>query len=153
MRVTELDRSAWVSALMALPVEVLLSVTEELSRGWKVTPKAIPQSGLAPVKLRDSALGELFYLGEIPLSLAWIEVKTPEGIVVEGAARVMDDRMEVVEALALCDAILSAELPGWKLVTEMLEEGIEILNETIKERTQMLASTQVNFSLLNEAGG
>jgi alpha-D-ribose 1-methylphosphonate 5-triphosphate synthase subunit PhnG len=103
------------------------------------------------LKLRDSAFEESFYLGEFPLASAWLEVQTPEGLVAEGAAKVMDDRVELAEALALCDAVLSAQLPGWEILNNMLQEGISI-RETVKhERKHMLASTQVDFSLLEDA--
>ena len=74
-----------------------------------------------------------------------------EGVIAEGAAQVMDDRVEVAEALALCDGVLSKRLPGWEQVNELLEKG-QAVRESIKvERKQILASTQVDFSLLDES--
>ena len=142
-----IDRTAWVRALNALPSEQLLSLTSELSKNWTIRPKSVPQSGLGMLKLKDSVFDESFYLGEFPLASAWLEVQTPEGVTAEGAAQVMDDRVEVAEALALCDAILSAQLPGWEQLNEMLEQGVAMREATKRERKQMLASTQVDFSL------
>ena len=148
-----INRNQWLSALCALPVDTVLSTTTELSKGWKIRPKIIPQSGLGLVKLNDSAMNEPFFLGEIPISSAWIEVTTPEGQQAEGAAQLMDDQIEWAEAYALCDAILSAHLPGWKQIEAMVYEGMQ-LREAIKiERKRLLAHTQVDFSLLDEAGG
>lgn len=113
---------------------------------------SIPQSGLGMLKLKDSAFDEPFYLGEFPLATAWVEVQTPEGIIAEGAAQIMDDRIELAEALALCDAVLSARLPGWQQLAEMLEEGMSVLKAIRQERKQMLASTLVDFSLLDDVG-
>jgi alpha-D-ribose 1-methylphosphonate 5-triphosphate synthase subunit PhnG len=103
------------------------------------------------LKLKDSAFEEFFYLGEFPVASAWLEVQTPDGVIAEGAAQVMDDQVEVAEALALCDAILSAKLPGWQQLNEMLEKGVAIRETTKRDRKKMLATTQVDFSLLEDA--
>jgi len=147
-----IKRTQWVTALSALPAEQVVSLCTELSEGWKIRPKSIPQSGLGLLKLNDSALNDPFYLGEIPISSAWIEVTTAEGQQTEGAAQLMDDRLELVEALALCDAILATQLPGWEKIEAMVKQGLQ-LREVIKiERKRLLAHTQVNFSLLDDVG-
>jgi len=146
-----IQRTNWVSALKTLPFNELLTATAELSTDWTLRPKSMPQSGLGMLKIKESAFNEQFYLGEFCLSSAWLEVTTPEGQVAEGAAQVMDDRVELAEALALCDAILSAQLPGWQKISCMVERGLTIRESSNKERKQMLARTQVDFSLLDEA--
>lgn len=146
------ERASWVSALSALPEETLLSMTSELSDGWDIRPKSIPQSGLGLLKLNDSAFNTPFYLGEIPIASAWLEVTTSQGQRAEGAAQIMNDRIELAEALALCDAVLSARLTGWERVAAMVETGIlqkEIIN---RQRKRLLAHTQVDFSLLDDVG-
>lgn len=148
-----IQRTAWVSALKELPAQDLLAMTKEVSKDWILRPKSLPQSGLGMMKLRDSAFNEAFYLGEFPVSSAWLEVTTPEGHKAEGAAQVMDDNVEIVEALALCDAVLSSELPGWQQVYTMVEQGVAIREKTNHERKVMLARTLVNFSLLDNVGG
>lgn len=145
-----IDRTAWISALSALPTEQLLSYTAELSSDWTIRPKSIPQSGLGMLKLNDSAFEEAFYLGEFPLASAWLEIKTSEGVIAEGAAQVMDDRVEIAEALALCDAVLSAKLPGWDQLNKMVNQGMKIREATNQDRKHMLASTRVDFSLLDD---
>ncbi len=147
-----IDRTQWVSALTAQPSDKLLAITAELSNDWSIRPKSLPQSGLGMLKLKDSAFEEPFYLGEFPLASAWLEIKTAEGVVVQGAAQVMDDRVEIAEALAICDAVLSAQLPGWEKIAELLEHGMARRKATQRERKQILASTQVDFSLLDDVG-
>ena len=150
MKTTTIDRTAWVSTLSAIPTEQLLSFTTGLSKDWTIRPKSVPQSGLGVLKLNDSAFEESFYLGEFPLASAWLEVQTSEGVIAEGAAQVMDDRVEVAEALALCDAVLSAQLPGWEQLNTMLDQGMKIREATNRDRKHMLASTRVDFSLLDD---
>lgn len=147
-----IPRIEWVSALKALPTNDLLALTKKLSEGWTLRPKSVPQSGLGMMKLKDSAYNETFYLGEFPLASAWLEVTTPDGMKVEGAAQVMDDRIEVAEALALCDAVLSSKLPGWKQIYNMVEQGLVINEKTNRERKMILARTRVDFSLLDNVG-
>jgi len=147
-----IERTEWVAALTAQPTDKLMTVIAELSSNWSIRPKTLPQSGLGMLKLNDSAFEEAFYLGEFPLSSAWVEIKTTEGLIAEGAAQVMDDRVDVAEALALCDAVLSAQLPGWESIASLVDEGTEIREAIRQERKQILASTQVNFSLLDDIG-
>jgi len=146
------ERKNWISALNAIPSNELISTVKELTEDWLVRPKSIPQSGLGVLKINDSAYNESFFLGEFPFASAWIEAQTPQGQTAEGAAQVMDDRVEVAETLALCDAILSEKLPGWELVSALVEKGMMIRKATDQERKQILACTQVDFSLLDDVG-
>ncbi len=145
-----ISRNKWVAALTAIPNDKLLSTVAQLSEGWQIKAKALPQSGLGMLKMQDGAFGEPFYLGEFPLSTAWVEVNTPEGHTAEGAAQVMDDRPELIEALALCDAILANQLPGWHVLVDLLEAGQSQRQNIANERKQILASTMVDFSMLDE---
>jgi len=147
-----IERNIWVHALTALPADELLDLTASLSDDWQVRPKAIPQAGLGMLRLNDSAFDEPFFLGEFPLASAWLEVQTPDGVIAEGAAQLMDERLELAEALALCDAILANRLPGWEQLALLLEQGMARREQIRRERTQMLAGTQVDFSLLEDAG-
>ncbi|MEZ5584841.1 MAG: phosphonate C-P lyase system protein PhnG [Candidatus Competibacteraceae bacterium] len=149
----KLPREAWASALSAVPEETLSAVISRFPGSWKIRPKALPQAGLGMLKMRDSALGEAFYLGEFPLATCWITVVTEAGDMAEGAALIMDDRVERAEQLALCDAVLSARLPGWQQVAELLAQGAERLQDVTQERKSMLARTRVDFSLLDDVGG
>lgn len=143
------EREQWVSALTAVPETELQAVLSALPKSWTVRPKALPQAGLGMLKLRDSAHNEPFYLGEFPLASCWLTVTTPDGTTAEGAAQVMDDRIERVEQLALCDAVLAARLPGWEAVSSLVEQGIAVREQTARQRKTILARTKVDFSLLD----
>jgi len=146
------DRTAWVGALNMVPTDELLLLTAQLSCNWNVRPKSVPQAGLGMLKMNDSAFDEPFYLGEFPIASAWIEVQTNNGMTAEGAAQIMDDRVEIAEALALCDAVLANQLPGWERVSQLLEKGLSMRDAVRLERKQMLAATRVDFSLLDTVG-
>lgn len=147
-----LPREDWVSAMSAVPEQKLAHVANSFPKDWKVTPKALPQEGLGLLKMRDSALGDAFYLGEFPLATCWLSITTKDGTSAEGAATVMDDRVERAEQMALCDAVLSARLPGWEAVEQLIEEGRDRRHSMARERKSMLAKTRVDFSLLDDVG-
>lgn len=147
-----IERTKWIRALRALPSEELLDLVMEISSSWTIQPKALSHAGLGMLKLEDGAHKEPFFLGEFPLASAWVEITTPEGVTAQGAAQVMDDDVELVETLAICDAVLSARLPDWERLSELLERGVEIIEIKDRERKQMLAATQVDFSLLEDVG-
>jgi alpha-D-ribose 1-methylphosphonate 5-triphosphate synthase subunit PhnG len=149
---TTLAREQWVSALNMVPEQSLTCLANSFPKSWKVTPKALPQSGLGMLKLRDSALGEAFYLGEFPLATCWLKVATEDGEIAQGAAMVMDDRVDRAEQMALCDAVLSARLPGWERVAALIEQGQSLRAEQAYERKAVLAATRVDFSLLDDVG-
>lgn len=149
---TDLPREQWVAVLSKVPEEKLSDLVSSFPSTWEVVPKVLPQSGLGLLKLRDSALGEEFFLGEFPLSSCWISITTESGEKAEGAAWIMDDRQQRVEELALCDAVLSARLHGWQQVADLIKEGLAISNKIELERKSILAKTRVDFSLLEEVG-
>lgn len=148
-----LERTKWIRALRELPSDELLNFILEISQSWKIQPKTLSHAGLGMLQLEDGAFKEPFFLGEFPLATVWVEISTPQGVSAQGAAQVMDDDLELVEALAICDAVLSARLPNWQRLAAMLERGIRALEKKDQERKQMLATTQVNFSLLDDVGG
>jgi alpha-D-ribose 1-methylphosphonate 5-triphosphate synthase subunit PhnG len=149
----ELAREEWVRALSAVPETRLTEVVDALPSEWKIRPDTLPQAGLGMLKMRDSAFNEPFYLGEFPLASCSVTVTTGSGETAQGAALVMDDRVERAEQLALCDAVLAARLPGWRQVYELLLEGMARRAEISRERKAMLARTRVDFSLLDDVGG
>ena len=149
---TDIPRESWQRALQALPEAQLSEVVAGFSTQWTIEPLSLPQSGLGLLKLQESTQGEAFYLGEFPLSDCCIRVTTESGVSAEGAARVLDDRLPRAEQLALCDAVLSARLPGWEKVALLVERGEQFRKKIADERNSILARTRVDFSLLDQAG-
>ena len=148
----DLPREEWLSALSAVPEAALDRVAQSFPNTWKIRPKALPQTGLGMLKMRDAALGDAFYLGEFPLATCWVTVTTDDCVTAEGAALLMDDRIERAEQLALCDAVLSAGLPGWEAVANLVAQGTRRRHEIQCERKSMLARTRVDFTLLDDVG-
>ena len=61
----------------------------------------------------------------------------------------MSDDPELAEHLAICDSVLSAKLSGHEQINELIQEGLRIREKQQKVRNAMLASTKVDFSLLD----
>ena len=151
-RLIQQPREQWVAALSKVPDQALLKTLESLTQHWDIKAKTLPQSGLGMLKMRDSALGEPYYMGEFPLASCWLSVHTDQGKSAEGAAWIMEDNHERAEQMALCDAILSGRLPGWEKILDLLELGVRIQASASRERKSLLAKTRVNFSLLDDVG-
>ncbi len=147
----ELPRSQWIKALSQIKRLELVEQVQNLAKDWLIKPVSPPQSGLGALKLKESTMSEPFFLGEFPLSCVWIEISTPDGRVVQGAANVMHDDVEYAEVLAICDAVLTEELDGFHEIEALLAQGLHLFEEKEIARRKILASTRVDFSLLEDA--
>ena len=143
----DIPRSEWVRALTAHPETMIIELANRLKKGWEMTHEALPETGLSLLQMQDGVFEEPYYLGEIPLSTAWVKL-TANGESWQGAASVMSDTPGLAVALAICDAILANQLPGWQQVLQVLEQGIVKKQEEETLRGAMLAKTRVNLSLL-----
>ncbi len=148
----EIGRSQWLRALSALDADRLTAQIAALTEGWQITPRALPQSGLAMVKIQESTGGEPFFLGEIPLTTAWLELRSPDGRQAEGAAQIMADNLDQARALAICDGILAAKLSGHEIISALVRQGWQRCQAAERKRMAMLARTRVDFSLLDDVG-
>jgi len=147
-----LARGEWIRALTAHPAPVLKALADELTVGCHVKFTSLPQAGLGLLTLTDGAFHEAYYLGEFPLSTCCIELALPDGRCAPGGAQVMADDAELARALAILDAILAARFPGWERVAAHIASGAEKRAEETRRRRAMLASTRVDFAMLNSAG-
>lgn len=145
-------RGTWIHALTALPAAELQRASDTLAQQYEIADVILPQSGLALVQMRDSAFHETYYLGEAPLARAHVHVRAADGREAQGAAQLLDDRAELARALAVLDAALAGQLPGWRRVAELVERGRARRATEHAERRQILARTRVDFAALGTAG-
>ena len=146
-----LPRSQWMRCLSALNPSALKALASSCTAACEVTDLQMPKAGLGLLQLRDSALGDAYFLGEIPLAKAHVRITTENGCVVEGAAFLMDDRVGLVKALAILDAVLAGKTTGWEQVEQAVLQGQELVLEQARLRSLIVASTRVDFSLLSAA--
>ncbi|MBS4017921.1 MAG: phosphonate C-P lyase system protein PhnG [Dechloromonas sp.] len=144
----DLPRSQWLRLWTALPAERIRTAADALSGRYVVEDIELPQSGLGLLPLNDGALGEAYYLGEIPLARAHVRIADGAGKAVEGGAIIMDDRARLARSLAILDGVLAAGLPGFETARTLLNEGAEKIREITVDRQKLMAATRVDFSLL-----
>ncbi len=142
-------RHDWIRALATQSKQQITAVLNEITADWTITPVQLPQTGLAMLQLRDSAFNDPYFLGEIPLASAWVTISTEDKLEYQGAAQLMDDDREKIEALAVCDAVLAHQLPGWLALYHLVEIGMAELTKEQNLRNALLAKTRVDFALLN----
>ncbi|TVZ41070.1 alpha-D-ribose 1-methylphosphonate 5-triphosphate synthase subunit PhnG [Alteromonadaceae bacterium 2753L.S.0a.02] len=148
----DIPREQWQAALVSLPKQHIADFVASLPDRWQSTPLVVPQAGLAMLKMCESVRNENFNLGEFPLVHVSLRLTTDDGYSAEGAALLMDDDLQHAQHLALCDAILAAQLQGWKKVADLVCAGVENLAAIAKERKTYLSQTKVDFSRLEDAG-
>lgn len=144
------SRSLWIRALTAHSPHGVQSLAERLAENFELSYKSLPQAGLSLLKMEDGAFCEPYYLGEIPIASAWIEVTNSACESFEGAAQVMSDSAEFAVALAVCDAVMAHLLPGWEEVANLIEQGLEKRDLEERQQGAILARTKVSFSLLSQ---
>lgn len=144
-------RSAWQRAWLAVAEHEVISLARELTASAQVRLISLPQAGLALLPLMDGALGEPWYLGEIPLATCAIEVMTSDGLWARGAAIVMADTAELAWALAVLDAFVAHTLPGSEKAVELLLRGAAWRAREDERRRAILSETRVDFQMINEA--
>lgn len=144
-------RHQWPRCLLALNAREVRAAAEQFSESFRIEDVQLPQSGLGLMKVRDGALGELYFPGEIPLATARVRILTSDGVHVDGAAQIMDDRASLARAIAILDAVLAHRLSGNEIIIPLLKKGRENLAAQVKERKAILKTTRVNFSPLGHA--
>ena len=137
-------------ALQAVPRESIEGVVESITSNYEVIPLELPEAGLYLLQLEDGVSSEPFYAGEISAARAMVRLKDDGGSTYDGAAVIMKDDAILAQWVAVCDSVLSHRLSGHEEVSELVREGLELRREEDRIRQAILASTAVDFSLLEE---
>jgi alpha-D-ribose 1-methylphosphonate 5-triphosphate synthase subunit PhnG len=145
------SRAQWPRLLAALPAREVRECAQMLTATWQVHDVAIPQSGLGLLQLCDSALGDSYFLGEIPVARAHVRLTREDGTSIEGAAQLLDDRASLARAIAVLDAIKAARWPGHERIDALLHAGATSIEAEAATRRAIVAHTRVDFSLLGMA--
>lgn len=103
-----------------------------------------PQHGLTMVKMRESAKNSLFYMGEVLVTEAKIEIQNSIGIGI-----VIGMEKKLAHHLAMIDAAYKANLPEttqWE--TALLEEEKNIKINLAKKQAKLF-ETKVDFQTMD----
>ncbi|MBB3330813.1 alpha-D-ribose 1-methylphosphonate 5-triphosphate synthase subunit PhnG [Halomonas campaniensis] len=147
----EWPRGQWLRLWSALPATLVRATARQLAERYEVEDLELAQSGLGLMPLSDSALGETYFIGEVPLARSQVRLASLAQGPVEGAATLVDDRIGLVRDLAILDAAVGARLPGHESAVELLEQGAAVVAESDHQRRALLAATRVDFALLGTA--
>lgn len=146
-----LSRSQWVRALTAADPQALAALADALAERHRAQASGPAVSGAALLPLRESVTNAAFYLGETPLASASVELQTPDGRPVAGAAAAMGVDAHTAMRLAVLDGVLAHDLPGSEDVAALMASGQTKLAETDARRAAIRARTRVEFSALDAA--
>jgi len=149
----EHTRSDWARALTALERWRVRETVAELSKHWQLHPRQVPTAGLALLQLRDGAFGEGYFLGEATLSTADLLIELADGRTAQGAARILADDAELAQDVAVCDAVLAGQLPGWEQIAALVDEGLAVRHKENRVRRSILARTRVEFDVMTPQEG
>lgn len=136
---------------MALPEDEVIAVAASFAGQYTIEDIKLPQAGLGLMQLKDSALQEGYFLGEISLATAHVVLTDARQNRTEGAAQIMHSEASLARAIAIMDAVVSAKLTGHEVVAQLLARGLTVITEQQSSRKKMLARTRVDFSLLSSA--
>lgn len=148
MSMNNIPRNQWLRMWQAREPSHIKALARQVTVGCEITDLHIPKAGLGLLQLRDSALGDAYFLGEIPVTKAHVRIQSPSGKSVEGGAVCMDDRVGLTRAMAILDGVLAAKLPGWEMVEQSLHAGAAQVQADSALRRANLSATKVDFSLL-----
>jgi alpha-D-ribose 1-methylphosphonate 5-triphosphate synthase subunit PhnG len=146
-----LDRASLGADLVAAPRAALLDLSERLGSQLHCRPRVPTEAGLSLLQLREPVRRQGFFVGEVPMALASVEVEGPDGRWLPGGAVSLTESPRLVEALALFDAVLVHRLAGWAEVAELARAGRGARELALRRRAEALGRTRVDFSLLSEA--
>lgn len=151
MNTTDIARADWPRAWAALPPRDVRELSATLEQLHRMEDLSLARSGLGLLPLKDSALGDTYFLGEVPLAQAHVRVTDAAGRQAEGGALLLDDRVGVVRAMAILDAVLCGGLEGHEQAQALLQQGWQAVQQAAHERKALLAATRVDFALLGAA--
>jgi alpha-D-ribose 1-methylphosphonate 5-triphosphate synthase subunit PhnG len=132
--------------------EILIKGSAELARRFSVEIEEnysikviqVPENGLVMVKMREAAQKSLFYLGEVFVTEAKVQIKDELGIGI-----VTGNNQELAYDLAVIDAAYNAglaETRNWE--HQLLDEEIKIKKIAEKEQGKIMM-TKVNFETMD----
>jgi alpha-D-ribose 1-methylphosphonate 5-triphosphate synthase subunit PhnG len=147
---SKINRRELTKIVLSLPQKKVMNLYHELKDNYEISDIDLPQSGLAPLKMIDTAFGEPYYIGEIPIATAYVLVKDQNEKQGKGAAVILDDRSLIARVVAVIDAIFFNELSDFEVLIPFLNEGLKNLKKEESFRKKIVNKTKVDFSLLNQ---
>lgn len=115
-----------------------------IKSNYKINVLDVPNNGLVMMKMRENAKQSLFYIGEVAVIEARVEVQGSIGLGV-----LIGSDSQLAYNLAVIDAAYNANLPeilSWREIL-LAEEGL--IENKIKSKTASILKTKVNFETMD----
>jgi len=115
-----------------------------IKSNYKINVLDVPNNGLVMLKMRENAKQSLFYIGEVAVIEARVEVQGSIGLGV-----LIGSDSQLAYNLAVIDAAYNANLPeilSWRDIL-LAEEGL--IEKKIKSKTASILKTKVNFETMD----
>lgn len=125
--------------------DVALQMAQNIIDNHRYEMLVAPHEALTMIKVRESAENSLFYLGEVLITECRIRI---DGVVGVGIIKGMEP--ELAQALALIDGAYRSGLAQRYLWDDLLVQVKQRQIEMIKQETNELALTKVDFSAMNQ---
>jgi len=117
---------------------------ERIMKNYTCNEISAPTYGLTMMKMRETAKNSLFYIGEVLITEAKVEINQQIGI---GLVVGMKD--ELARNLAVIDAAYKAELPETKeWEAELLKEE-RLIDEEKRKKQAEISKTKVQFETMD----
>jgi alpha-D-ribose 1-methylphosphonate 5-triphosphate synthase subunit PhnG len=116
----------------------------EISEKYEVKIIEEPNNGLVMTKMREEAQKSLFYLGEILVTEAKVQINGKLGIGI-----VRGNETELSYWLAVIDAAYNADLEETKSWQKLLEDEEKRIDEEMRKYNSRVLMTKVNFDTMD----
>ncbi|MEG6586447.1 phosphonate C-P lyase system protein PhnG [Dendrosporobacter sp. 1207_IL3150] len=120
-------------------------LASEIEASYAVNVIEQPNNGLVMLKMRENAKRSLFYLGEVIVVEAKVEINGHLGLGI-----VIGTNENLAYYLAVIDAAYNAALPETAWWAKKLQTERQHINENIKFRTSKILKTKVSFETMDE---
>lgn len=121
------------------------AMADEIDKKYEVNVIDEPNNGLVMVKMREDAKKTTFYLGEVLVTEAKVQINNKLGIgIVQGTDS------ELAYWLAVIDASYNAELQEIEKWEAVLIQENEKININMQKQQARIMKTKVSFDTMNE---
>jgi len=137
-----------VIELAYAPRQAVLDLAQALSAGRRLEHLSLPQDGLWLLQIEEPVRHDGYFIGEVPVGQASVEVHDAVRGETRGGAILMHADRELAVAVAVCDAITRAGWPGSEEVAQLCATGASVRNSAAAVRAAIRERTRVDFSEL-----
>jgi alpha-D-ribose 1-methylphosphonate 5-triphosphate synthase subunit PhnG len=127
--------------------EILVDFTiKHLESNFKIKVVKAPFIYLTMIRAEDSVELQEFYLGEALTTECEVEI---EGVL--GIGICLGDEPERAYCIAVFDSLLSSGKPLPKLVSDFLDQQLQVIKETERLAHNQVQLTKVDFKLMEQS--